>query len=72
MTPASLKPGNTDGSYHDWRDFVRRIDDMLESGDYDWAEETLSGIMGTVASKQFVTYNQWVAVSNIKDARGRR
>jgi hypothetical protein len=50
-------------------EFIKRIDELLESGDYDWAEDTLSGIRETVERTGRVTENQERAVSNIEGAR---
>ncbi len=50
-------------------DFIARIDDLLESGDYDWAADTLSGIRETVERIGRVTEHQGRAVDNIEGAR---
>lgn len=48
--------------------FLAWIDDMLESGEYDWAEQTLSGIRETVEGSGMVTDRQQRAVDNIENA----
>lgn len=53
-------------------DFIERIDDLLESGDYDWAADTLSGIRETVERIGQVTAPQERAVDNIEAARRER
>lgn len=50
--------------------FLREIDDLLDSGEYDWAEETLSGIRTTVERTERATEGQRRAVDNIAN-RGR-
>ena len=46
-------------------EMLRRIDDLLDSGEYDWCEDTLSGIRETIEKKEFVTEGQERAVNNI-------
>jgi hypothetical protein len=53
----------------EWYQFGVEIDDLLATGDYDWAEETLSGIHTTVERTRQVTAAQRRAVSNIENAR---
>ena len=55
----------------DWESFAEEIDEMLESGDYDWAAETLEGIRDTVTQREHCTERQREAVENISKARGR-
>ena len=66
-TPLSL---GSIGSSQDVADFVRHIDEMLESGEFDWAEDTLTGISETVSKFGRVTEGQRRAVSNIGEKRG--
>ena len=47
------------------QNFINQIDDMLSSGDYDWAEETLDGIQIWVSQNGVVTDKQLNAVDNI-------
>lgn len=49
---------------------ISRIDEMLESGSYDWAEDTLSGIRESVERTGRSTEGQRTAVDNIENARG--
>lgn len=53
-------------------EFIKRIDDLLESGDYDWAADTLSGIRENVERIGQVTAPQERAVDNIEAARRER
>lgn len=50
-------------------EFVSQIEDMLASGDFEWAVDTLCGIMDTVGHRGQVTEGQRRAVRNIADAR---
>lgn len=52
-----------------WYQFVSRIDDLLATGEYDWAIDTLGGIRTTVETSRRVTDGQTRAVANIQ-ARG--
>lgn len=45
---------------------IRRIDRMLKSGDYDWAEDTLKGIRSTIKNTDEVTKGQVRAIGNIQ------
>jgi hypothetical protein len=63
----------------EWEQFCAEIDELLESGSYDWAADTLEGIKGTVEQYHNVTAGQRRAVENISKAgqrtegyRGRR
>lgn len=53
-------------------DLISRIDDMLQEGRYEWAADTLSGIMETVEKTGRATEGQIRAVDNIENARGGR
>lgn len=52
----------------EWYQFKQEIDEMLASGRYEWAEETLSGIAETVERYETVTEGQRRAVGNIAKA----
>jgi len=52
-----------------WEDIVDRIDEMLGSENYDWAEDTLSGIQATMMEMEHATDRQSAAIDNIEDAR---
>lgn len=65
-TAASLVPGHNRSAV----DLYRRIEEMLDSGEFDWAEDTLTGIQETVAKCGYVTERQTTAVDNIAAARG--
>jgi hypothetical protein len=55
----------------DWYQFVQEIEELLASGSYDWASDTLQGIAQSVEQYQTVTEGQRRAVANVKAARGR-
>ena len=54
-----------------WYQFVQEIDDLLATGRYTWAEDTLTGIQETVEKLQRVSDAQRTAVANIEAASGR-
>ena len=55
----------------DWYRFLQEIDELIASGDYAWAEDTLTGIRGTVEHYQRVTEGQRKAVANMQASRDR-
>ena len=52
----------------DWYRFAQEIDDLLATGRYTWAEDSLSGIRETVLKLERVTDGQRRAVGNIEAA----
>jgi len=54
----------------DWEDLLTKIEEMLDDGSFDWAEDTLEGIYETVERMEHSTDRQWDAVENIA-AKGR-
>ena len=50
----------------EWEDFLQDIEDILDGGDCDFAEDTLRGISETVTGMEHCTENQRDAVENIK------
>lgn len=66
-TTSSSDPRGTD-----WYRFAREIDDLLATGQYEWAESTLTDIQRTVEQRQAVTIGQRQAVTNIECARDGR
>lgn len=57
----------------EWYQFLGEIDDLLATGEYDWAYDSLSGIHETVEKTHRVTDGQKRAVTNIAkrgEARG--
>lgn len=50
--------------------FLVEVDEMLDSGKFDWAEDTLTGISETVDRTERVTQNQLAAVRKIAESRG--
>lgn len=55
----------------DWYRFARDIDDLLATGQYEWASSTLSDIAESVEKFHTVIDGQRRAVANIEAARGR-
>ena len=49
----------------DWEGTLEQIEEALDSGDYDWAEDTLTGIKTWVKENEHVTPKQERAVANI-------
>jgi hypothetical protein len=66
--PAISGPSN-DLRAQPWYQFSQAIDDLLATGQYTWAEETLTGIQESVEKMQVVTEGQRKAVANIEAAR---
>ncbi len=56
----------------EWYRFCREIDDIIATGNFTWAEDTLSDIAATVEKYQRVTEGQRKAVANIEAARAGR
>jgi len=56
----------------EWEEFSEKIVECLEDPDFDWAEETLSGIAETVNELKHATERQKEAVANIVEAVERR
>jgi hypothetical protein len=50
-------------------ELVRRIDALLESGEYNWAEDTLTGIRETIEKTGCVTEKQLTAIDNIEKSQ---
>jgi hypothetical protein len=63
---APIDPRDTE-----WYRFARDIDDLLATGHYSWALETLTKIQETVEERQCVTEGQRRAVTNIEASTGR-
>jgi hypothetical protein len=53
----------------EWYQFAARLDDLIESAEFTWAFDTLSGIRETVEHTRRVSDGQRRAVANI-EARG--
>lgn len=45
--------------------FLRKIDRMLSSGNYDWAEDTLQSIRSSISKSKQVSNKQIDAIHNI-------
>jgi hypothetical protein len=56
-----------------WRAFLRTVEGLLETGEYDWAFDSLDGMRQTVEHFRRVTDGQQRALDNIERAgRGGR
>jgi hypothetical protein len=64
--PTPSKP--LDPRDSDWYRFSRAIDDLLATGTYTWAQDTLHGIQESVEKTEVVTEGQRRAVANIEGA----
>lgn len=53
-----------------WEEFAESIEEMLESGEFDWAADTLTGIQSTIKERMMVTEPQRRAVTNIAKSKG--
>ena len=51
-----------------WEELVELIDEMMESEQYEFAQDTLEGIREWVADKEHATEGQHEAVTNIRDS----
>lgn len=66
-----VDPGGGDVRATSWFQFIAEIDELLESEQYGWAEDTLLGIKETVEKTQRVTDGQQRAITNIQASRER-
>jgi hypothetical protein len=64
-------PAPTDPRDTEWYRFARDIDDLLATGHYSWAYNTLTDIQATVEARQYVSEGQRRAVANIEASTGR-
>jgi len=51
----------------EWQDVLAELNDLCADNDYEWANDTLSGIAEWVEENQHVTEKQIDAIDNIKD-----
>jgi hypothetical protein len=67
--------GSDDARETEWYRFILEIDDLLATGEYTWAQQTLEGIQETVEKTERVSEGQRHAVENIaaggRKSRGR-
>ena len=63
------RPSDPDPRGTDWYRFSQEIEDLLATGKYTFAEETLRGIQVTVEKSKRVTDGQRRAVKNIEDSK---
>jgi hypothetical protein len=52
-----------------WEAALDELDDMLSSGDFDWASETLEGIQEWIKENEHATEGQLTAIGNIAEKR---
>ena len=52
----------------EWSETLEELDELCEDEDYDFANDTLSGIAEWVEGKQHITEKQLMAIANIKRA----
>lgn len=52
----------------EWDVVLAELEELCEADDYQWANDTLSGIAGNVEKRKHVTENQINAIDNIKRA----
>lgn len=79
MSPKSIDDLNLDPDSHaepdprgqPWYQFATAIDELIEGGQFTWAEDSLRGIKATVEQTKQVTPGQRRAVENIEAAKGR-
>ena len=65
------EPAATSGDRFEYEKFLTEIKGMLVGDQYEYAEDTLRGIMATVERTQMVTPNQRHAIENIQEHPGR-
>ena len=52
----------------EWSEVLEELNDLCEDSDYDFANDTLSGIAEWVEEKKHITEKQLTAIANIKRA----
>lgn len=70
-TPISRPEPDPDPRGAPWYRFVCEIEDLLATGEYTWAEDTLRSIQHTVDEQHWVTEGQKRAVANIEAGHAR-
>jgi hypothetical protein len=56
----------------EWEETLERLNDLCEDPDFEWANDTLSGIAETIEVRGHVTEKQLDAIENITAAVERR
>lgn len=51
----------------EWEEVLKELNDLCADPDYEWANDTLSGISEWVEEKKHVTEKQVDAIANIKE-----
>jgi hypothetical protein len=67
--PEDPAPSPIDARDTGWYQFIVEIEDLLATGQYTWASETLEGIQDTVERSHRVTPGQRNAVAKISASR---
>ena len=52
----------------EWEETLKVLEELCEDSDYDFANDTLSGIAEWVEEKKHITEKQLTAIANIKRA----
>ena len=63
-------PGDARESVTDASEFLDKLQDMCNSGEFHWADDTLTGIYNTISETGYVTTGQRRAIENIAAKRG--
>lgn len=53
----------------EWEELVDLLDELLTDDRYEFADETLDGILSWVTKNEHATTAQWDAVENIKNSK---
>jgi hypothetical protein len=69
--PEEKPPSPIDARDTGWYKFILDIEDLLATGQFNWAAETLEGIQRTVEETHRVTDGQKRAVDNIEKTKDR-
>ncbi len=52
----------------EWENELEELDDLCGDPDYEWANDTLSGIAENVENRKHITERQIAAIGNIRNA----
>lgn len=53
------------GKTEDWEKYRDMIEDMQADSAYDWAQDTIEGILDWIVGNEHITDNQITAIENI-------
>lgn len=51
-----------------YEEYIETIEDLLDDLDFEWAQDTLSGILNWITDHNHITEEQITAIDNIIDA----